>query len=69
MTKIAESGSNSQRHRSADSDPDPDTHQNVMDPQHWLEEVLSFCSVVFCAPPALHSQNAGILLFLLVFHL
>jgi hypothetical protein len=39
MTKIAvsgsESGSFSQRHGSAD--PDPDLHQNVMDPQHWLE--------------------------------
>jgi hypothetical protein len=30
----SESGSISQRHRSADPDPDP--HQNVMDPQHWL---------------------------------
>ncbi len=38
MTKTAgsgsESGSNSQRHGSAD----PDSHQNVMDPQHWLQE-------------------------------
>ncbi len=32
MTKIAGSGSISQRHGSADPDP----HQNVMDPQHWL---------------------------------
>jgi hypothetical protein len=35
MMKIAGSGSDSgsisQRHRSADPDP----HQNVMDPQHW----------------------------------
>ncbi len=30
MTKIAGSGSNSQRHGSADPDP----HQNVMDPEH-----------------------------------
>ncbi len=30
MTKIAGSGSNSQRHGSAD----PDAHQNVMDPEH-----------------------------------
>jgi hypothetical protein len=35
MTKIAGSGSISQRHGSADPDPDPDPHQNVMDPQHW----------------------------------
>jgi hypothetical protein len=31
MTKIAGSGSISQRHGSADPDP----HQNVMDPEHW----------------------------------
>ncbi len=31
MTKIAGSGSISQRHGSADPDP----HQNVMDPRHW----------------------------------
>jgi hypothetical protein len=36
MTKIAGSGSISQRHGSADPDPDPDPHQNVMDPQHWV---------------------------------
>jgi hypothetical protein len=34
VTKIAGSGSISQRHGS--SDPDPYPHQNVMDPQHWL---------------------------------
>jgi hypothetical protein len=34
MTKIAGSGSISQRHGSADPDPDPDPYQNVMDPQH-----------------------------------
>ena len=34
MTKIAVSGSISQRHGSADPDPDPDPPQNVMDPQH-----------------------------------
>jgi hypothetical protein len=33
MTKIAGSGSISQRHGSADPDLDPP--QNVMDPQHW----------------------------------
>jgi hypothetical protein len=33
MTKIAASGSISQRHGS--TDPDPDPHQNVMDPEHW----------------------------------
>jgi hypothetical protein len=31
MTKIAASGSISQRHGSADPDP----NQNVMDPEHW----------------------------------
>jgi hypothetical protein len=44
MTKIAgpgsASGSISQRHGSADPYPDPDPHQNVMDPQHWLEVEL-----------------------------
>jgi hypothetical protein len=34
MTKIAGSGSISQRHGS--EDPDPDSPQNVMDPQHWV---------------------------------
>jgi hypothetical protein len=35
MTKIAGSGSISQRHVSAD----PDSHQNVMDPQHWCQDL------------------------------
>ncbi len=35
MTKIAWSGSISQRHGSADPDP----HQNVMDPQHWFPPI------------------------------
>jgi hypothetical protein len=35
MTKIAGSGSISQRHGSADPVPDP--LQNVMDPQHWSQ--------------------------------
>jgi hypothetical protein len=39
MTKIAGSGSISQRHGSADPDPDPDAHHNVMDPQHWYNVV------------------------------
>jgi hypothetical protein len=39
MTKIAGSGSISQRHGSADSDP----HQNAMDPQHWISEELLGC--------------------------
>jgi hypothetical protein len=36
MTKIARSGSISQRQGSADLNPNPDPHQNVMDPQHWF---------------------------------
>ncbi len=28
----------SQRHGSADLDPDP--HQNVMDPEHWLKQLI-----------------------------
>jgi hypothetical protein len=36
MTKIAGSGSISQRHESADPDPDP--HQNVMGPEHWIAQ-------------------------------
>ncbi len=32
MTKIAGSGSISQKHGSADPDPDPDLPQNVIDP-------------------------------------
>ncbi len=34
MTKIAGSGSISQKHGSADPDPDP--QQNVIDPEHWF---------------------------------
>ncbi len=34
MTKIAGSGSASQRHGSADPDPDPP--QNFMVPEHWF---------------------------------
>ncbi len=34
MTKIAGSGSISQRHRSADPDP----YQNATDPQHWTQD-------------------------------
>jgi hypothetical protein len=40
MTKIAGSGSTSQRHGPADPDPDPDPPQNVMDPQHWKKSSL-----------------------------
>ncbi len=36
-TKIAGSGFISQRHGSADPDP----HQNVMDPEHWFQEIPS----------------------------
>ncbi len=47
MTKIAGSGSISQRHGSADPDPDPDPHQNVMDPQHWCPPVsLTYLSLL-----------------------
>ncbi len=38
MTKIAGSGSISQRHGSADPDP----HQNVMDPEHCRQQLLLF---------------------------
>ncbi len=43
MTKIAGSGSISQRHGS--EDPDPELPQNVMDPQHWFH--LCSKSVIF----------------------
>jgi hypothetical protein len=39
MTKIAGSGSISQRHGSANPDPDP--HQNVVDPQHCYQASLA----------------------------
>jgi hypothetical protein len=42
MTKIAGSGSISQRHGSEDPDP----HQNVMDPEHWFVG-LTVCGVVY----------------------
>jgi hypothetical protein len=38
MTKIAGSGSISQRHGSPFPDPDP--YQNVTDPQHWFQQSL-----------------------------
>jgi hypothetical protein len=41
MMKIEGSGSNSQRHGSAD--PDPDLYQNVMDPQHCPQASLHGC--------------------------
>jgi hypothetical protein len=37
MTKMAGSGSTSQRHGSADPDPDPDPHQSIRDPQHCFD--------------------------------
>ncbi len=43
MTKIAGSGSISQRYGSLDPHPDPDLLQNFMDPQH--------CSIDFSHPP------------------
>jgi hypothetical protein len=46
MTKIAGSGSVSQRYGSVDPDLDPDPHQNVMDPQHWLQCVRPVTKVV-----------------------
>ena len=52
MTKIAGSGSESgsgfisQRHGSADPDPDPP--QNVMDPQHWSEQMKSCLAAQIC---------------------
>jgi hypothetical protein len=58
MTKIAGSGSISQRHGSADPDPYPP--QNVMDPQHWFnrlktEDIASLVgillfSIQLCTP-------------------
>ncbi len=41
MTKIAGSGSISQRHGSADPDP----HQNAIDPQHCPEHCLKYIKV------------------------
>jgi hypothetical protein len=38
VTKIAGSGSGSISQRHGSADPDPDPPQNVMDPQHCLEE-------------------------------
>jgi hypothetical protein len=38
MTKIAGSGSISQRHGSVDPDQDPDPPQNVMGPQHCQKQ-------------------------------
>jgi hypothetical protein len=51
MTKIAGSGSTSQKHGS--EDPDPDPPQNVMDPEHWYrpynkELLVDFVTSTFC---------------------
>ncbi len=44
MTKIAGSGSISQRHGSADPDTDPNPYQNVLDPQHcFIVESTALC--------------------------
>jgi hypothetical protein len=45
MTKIAGSGSISQKHGSADPDPDPDPPQNVMDPQHCFYSYIGILRV------------------------
>jgi hypothetical protein len=47
MTKIAGSGSISQRHGFADPDPGP--HQNVMDPEHWKKtRIVTTLTVGVC---------------------
>ncbi len=43
MTKIAGSGSISQRHGSAGPDPDPDPHEICLDPEHWFQLYESYC--------------------------
>ncbi len=53
--KIAGTGSISQRHGSADPDPDPP--QNVLDPQHCLEDCLFHIILVFFLP----DQNLTVL--------
>ncbi len=62
MTKIAgsghesRSGSISQRHESAD--PDSDSHQNVMDPQNWKNDVpFSWPWWRTCRPLCRHSWS------------
>jgi hypothetical protein len=40
MRKIAGSKSRSISQRHGSADPDPDPPQNVMDPQHWLAELI-----------------------------
>ncbi len=50
MTKIAGSGSISQRYGSADPDTDP--HKNVVDPEHCLKLRL-------CAAGILAAQSVG----------
>jgi hypothetical protein len=47
MTKIAGSGSESISQRLGSTDPDPP--QNVMDPQHWIQEIKNMLvSVEIC---------------------
>jgi hypothetical protein len=58
MTKIAGSGSISQRHGSADPDSDPDPHQNVMDPQHWTLYITPLLTVSLLMLPDV-SQASG----------
>jgi hypothetical protein len=50
MTKIAGSGSISQRHGSADPDPDPDPPRNVMDPEHWQYMYMNLYSLMILSP-------------------
>jgi hypothetical protein len=57
MTKIAGSGSISQRHGSADPDPDPP--QNVMDPQHWQSQAFRIRSIRTYAFVPSRSGHAG----------
>jgi hypothetical protein len=61
MTKIAGSGSISQRHGTADPDP----HQIVMDPEHWslplneTEEIISV-TIVTCRPLSHYTAFYGV---------
>jgi hypothetical protein len=60
MTKIAgsgsESGSISQRHVSAD----PDSHQNVMDPEHWYVQARYWYLIfAFCVPGGEEEPEGG----------
>ncbi len=62
MTKIAGSGSGSISQRHGSADPDPNPHQNVMDPENWLQCGCHACCIIVCRADLSNDQQMNYLL-------